>query len=148
MMEYPVLLVVHLMCATLFIGIVFFEVIILEGIRKNLPENVMAAVEQNLIARARKVMPYVVALLFLTGITMVATAHWDAVSDPLASSFGTLLAIKITLAFSVLVHFINAQLKVEDGCMSSRRFELTHLSVAVHMVFIIILAKGMYYITW
>ncbi|MEN8722218.1 MAG: hypothetical protein ABF335_04945 [Alphaproteobacteria bacterium] len=146
--EYPALLIVHLMCATLFIGIVFFEVVILEGIRKNLPEAVMAQVEKNLIMRARKVMPYVVALLFLTGISMVVTAHWEAITDPLATSFGTLLAIKITLAVSVLVHFINAQLKVEDGCMSSRRFELTHLSVAIHMVFIVILAKGMYYFTW
>lgn len=146
-MEYPILLVLHLLCASIFIGIVFFEVIILEGIRKNLPEPVMEKVEQNLIARARKVMPFVVGLLFLTGIGM-ARNYIDVLMDPFSSSFGTLLGLKILLAISVLVHFINAQMSAVDGCMSSKRFELTHLSVAVHMVFIVILAKGMYYISW
>ncbi len=143
-MEYPLLVIVHILCASIFIGIVFFEVIILEGIRKNLPEAVMVQVEQNLIKRARKVMPFVVGLLFLSGIGM-ARNYFDVLMDPFGSTFATLLALKILLAVSVLIHFINAQMSAVDGCMSSKRFEITHLSVSVHMVFIVILAKGMFY---
>lgn len=146
-MSYPLLVILHLLCATLFIGIVFFEVVILEGIRKKLGDELMVQVEAGLVGRARRVMPWVVATLFITGITM-ASFHWDSLSRPLDSSFGTLLALKILLAFSVLAHFVNAMLAVKDGCMNSRRFELTHLSVAIHMVLIIILAKAMFYWHW
>lgn len=147
MMSYPFLVTIHLLCATLFIGVVFFEVLILEGIRKQIGDQLMPQVETGLIARARKIMPWVVATLFITGLSM-ASFHWGALRQPLTSSFGTLLAIKIVLAFSVLGHFITAMLKAKDGCMSSRRFELTHLSVAIHMLFIVILAKAMFYWQW
>lgn len=146
-MPYPYLIVIHLLCATLFIGVVFFEVVILEGIRKHIGDALMPKVEEGLIRRARKVMPWVVATLFISGITM-ASFHWDSLKQPQNSSFGTLLAIKILLAISVLGHFITAMLKAKDGCMTSRRFELTHLSVAIHMFFIIILAKAMFYWQW
>jgi hypothetical protein len=34
------------------------------------------------------------------------------------------------------------------GNMTSKRFKYTHLSVFIHMLAIIFLAKGMYYIHW
>ncbi len=96
---------------------------------------------------ARKIMPWVVGTLFVSGGLMAVT-HWPSLREPLASSFGTLLTVKIALAVSVLAHFINAMLAATDGCMSSKRFEWTHLSVAVHMLFIVILAKSMFFWTW
>lgn len=146
-MSYPVLVTLHLFCAILFIGVVFFEVVLLEGIRRQVGDTLMVQVEQGLIGRARRVMPWVVATLFATGIAMAST-HWSALRAAGSSSFGTLLALKILLAVSVLGHFINAMWAAKDGCMNSRRFELTHLSVAIHMVLIVILAKAMFYWKW
>jgi uncharacterized protein len=65
-----------------------------------------------------------------------------------SSSFGTLLTVKIVLALSVLVHFVSAIRSANQGCMSAKRFEFTHLSVAVHMLLIVILAKAMFYVSW
>lgn len=135
------------MCAILFIGVVFFEVVILEGIRKGLGEDTMAGVETALIGRAKYVMPWVVGLLFLTG-TVMGFHHYRSVDSPFASSFHILLTLKIVLAISVLVHFVTAMRAGVTGCMESGRFKFTHLSVAIHMVFIVLLAKLMFVVHW
>lgn len=147
-MEHYVLIALHLMCATIFIGIVAFEVLILEGIRAYLPAQYMQRVELGIHTRAKKVMPWVVALLYITGFTM-ATHHFKQLNwAPFESSFGTILSIKIFFVLSVLTHFILAMKHSICGTMSSDRFRYTHLSVFIHMIIIVLLAKGMYYISW
>jgi hypothetical protein len=66
-MLYPYAVIVHLLCATGFIGVVFFEVFILEGMRPHLGAETMERVEAGLVKRARQIMPFVVGLLFLSG---------------------------------------------------------------------------------
>ena len=146
-MEYTLVQIVHLLCATLFIGVVFFELVILEGIRKRLPEETMTAVETGLIGRVKYIMPWVVGTLFLSGIVL-AFHHFKGVDTPFASSFHILLTIKIVLALSVLVHFVTALRSGVNGCMESTRFKYTHLSVAMHMFFIVVLAKLMFVVHW
>lgn len=146
-MLYPVAVTVHLLCATLFIGVVFFEVVLMEGIRKRMGEAVMVAVEASLIARARKIMPFVVATLFASGIYL-GYVNFSASGLSWSNPFSVLLAAKVVLALSVLAHFVTAIRASLTGCMSSRRFQITHLSVAVHMVLIVILAKAMFYVSW
>ena len=75
------------------------------------------------------------------GISYLNSMSWQ----PFDSSFGTLLIIKIILALSVLVHFITAITHSICDNMISRRFKYTHLSVFIHMLLIIVLAKGMFY---
>lgn len=146
-MQYTLVQIVHLLCACMFIGVVFFELFILEGIRKRLPEATMTAVETSLIGRAKFIMPWVVGTLFLTGIAL-AVQQFRGVSTPFASSFHILLMIKIALALSVLVHFVTAIRSGMNGCMESARFKYTHISVAIHMLFIVILAKLMFVVHW
>ncbi|WP_421705125.1 CopD family copper resistance protein [Alloalcanivorax xenomutans] len=146
-MEYGVLITLHLFCAILFIGIVAFEVIFLENIRRYLPTGMMALVEEGIHRRARKIMPYVVGLLFLTGIGLLVRVYWSGWYPPFSSLFSTLLSVKIVLALSVLVHFITAIRASVCGSMNSRRFKITHYSVFVHMVLIVVLAKAMFYLT-
>lgn len=144
-MNSTIILILHLLCATIFIGIVAFEVLILEGIRPHLPAKYMALVEEGIHTRGRKVMPWVVVTLFVTGIHMGVNYMRAMDWQPFNSSFGILLSIKILLAFSVLVHFILAMKHSICGNMTSKRFKYTHLSVFVHMIFIVILAKGMFH---
>ncbi|MCP5367529.1 MAG: hypothetical protein H6907_00825 [Hyphomicrobiales bacterium] len=142
------LLIVHLLCATLFFGIVAFEVLILEGIRPFLPAATMTLVEQGIHTRGRKVMPWVVGLLFASGIAM-AVLHFDAMDWKVwHTSFGVLLTVKIALALSVLVHFLLALKHSICGSMTSKRFKYTHLSVFAHMVAILVLAKSLYGVGW
>lgn len=151
-MFYSTLLTVHLFCAIVFIGIVFFEVLILEGIRQHLPANTMSLVEEGIHLRGRKIMPWFVATLFASGISMAISAHSAAIlstlKTPFAEAFGTLLCIKILLATSVLAHFLWAMKHSVCGNMTSRRFKYTHFSVFFHMILIVLLAKSMFFVQW
>ncbi|SDI73677.1 hypothetical protein [Billgrantia gudaonensis] len=145
-MEYPVLLVLHLGCAILFIGVVAFEVLFLEPIRNHLPDGMMERVEAGIHTRARRFMPWVVGLLFVSGAALVGRVYWDAWYPAFSSPFSTLLSLKILLALSVLVHFVTAIRASLCSTMTSRRFKLTHYSVFAHMVLIVILAKFMFHV--
>ncbi|HVV95913.1 MAG TPA: hypothetical protein VHC92_02100 [Rhodanobacteraceae bacterium] len=147
-MLHGVLVTIHLFCAAVFIGVVAFEVLVLEGIRDHLPEKCVALVEEHVHRRGRRIMPWFVGLLFASGIAMAAGTYGAALAHPLASSFGTLLSLKILLAASVLVHFVLAIRHSICGTMSSARFKYTHLSVFIHMILIVILAKAMFFVHW
>lgn len=143
-MTYGVLLILHLFAAIMFVGTVFFEVLILEGIRKPLGREAMRAVELNIARRARRLMPFVMLVLFGAGISM-AWHYRDALADPFGSRFALLLWIKIALAVSVLVHFITAMSLSGTGKLKSRHFQIIHVSVFAHVVLIVFLAKAMFY---
>jgi hypothetical protein len=69
-MSHFVLVTLHLFAAIMFVGTVFFEIIILEGIRKPVGREAMRTVETAIDRRARRVMPFVVAALYGGGIAM------------------------------------------------------------------------------
>ena len=146
-MPYSVLITLHLFMAVTFIGVVFFEVLFLESLRKKLPENQMQQIQVGITTRARKIMPWVIALLFLSGIGMFHT-HITNFSQLTSSSFGILLSVKVILATSVLCHFLTAMYLSKSEKMTCSRFKFIHLSVFCHQVAIILLAKTMFYIQW
>lgn len=146
-MSYGLLLVLHLFAAIAFAGTVFFEVVMLEGIRKHLPVATMRSVEQAMGNRATAVMPWVLLMLYAAGIGL-AWQHRAALAQPLASSFGLLLALKIALALSVLGHFACAMMWRRRGTLNGRRSRRLHLSVFCHVLAIVLLAKGMFYLSW
>jgi hypothetical protein len=93
-------------------------------------------------------MPWVLLVLFGAGLGMVWLRYLPVLASPLASSFGTLLALKIALAVSVLLHFLVAMFLFKSGRMSPRYLQFIHGSLFCHMVVIVLLAKGMFYLTW
>lgn len=144
---YPYLLVLHLFGAIAFAGTVFFEVVILEGVRRHVPERVMVLVEGGIGLRARQVIPWVLLVLYGSGLTMAW--HYRAVlADPFASSFGLMLAIKIALALSVFGHFLLAMALRRRGRLVANAFRRIHLSVFCHVVAIVLLAKAMFHLQW
>lgn len=146
-MTYPILLVLHLLAALVFIGTVFFEVLILENVRKHVPHDAMRAVERAIGERARALIPWVLLVLYSAGIGM-AWQHRTALAQPLTSSFGLLLWLKILLAISVFVHFAIAMAWRRRGLLRGQRSRRLHLSVFIHLVAIVLLAKGMFYLHW
>lgn len=146
-MGHFALVTLHLFAAIMFVGTVFFEVLILEGIRKPVGRDVMRSVETAIGRRARRLMPFVIAVLYIAGISM-AWQYRDILAHPFSSSFATLLWIKILLAASVLAHFITAVTLGARAKLKSRHFKLIHISVFCHVVLIVFLAKAMFYITW
>ena len=146
-MSYSVLLTIHLFAAIMFVGTVFFEVLILENIRKHVPRETMRTLEIAIGTRARALMPWVLLVLYSAGIGM-AWHHRAALAHPLDSSFGLLLTVKIALTLSVFGHFITAMTLRRKGKLRTIHFQRIHLSVFCHMVGIVLLAKAMFYLHW
>lgn len=144
-MNYAVLITLHLFAAFIFVGTVFFEVLMLEGIRKQVPRDAMRSVEQAIGNRARRFMPWVIIVLYGAGIGM-AWHYRVVLAHPLDTPFATLLSLKILLALSVLAHFITAMVLSTRGKMKTRHFQAIHVSVFLHMLAIILLAKAMLYV--
>lgn len=144
-MDYFTLLVLHLFAAILFVGTVFFEVLMLEGIRRHVPREAMRAVESAIGRRARRLMPFAIIILYGAGVGMAWRYH-TVLAQPFESTLGTLLSLKILLALSVLGHFIYAVRLGAQGRLKSRQSRLIHLSVFAHVVAIVFLAKAMFYL--
>lgn len=146
-MSYPILLTLHLFGALIFIGVVFFEVLFLNRIRAHVRPEVMRELDVAIGQRARALMPWVLLVLYSAGLAM-AWRYRTVLVDPLSSSFGTLLAIKVLLALSVFGHFVRAMTWRRAGQLTARRTRIIHLSLFTHMVGIVLLAKGMFFLTW
>ena len=145
MNHYPLLLLAHLFAAFIFVGTVFFEVLILESVRKHVPRNAMHLVETGIGRRARQLMPWILLVLYTSGIGM-AWHYRVALAQPFASVFGLLLAIKITLALSVFGHFVTAMWLRSRGRLLASVARRLHLSLFFHMAGIVVLAKLMFYL--
>ncbi|ETK17667.1 integral membrane protein [Pseudomonas sp. FH1] len=71
-MLYLLFLLAHLFAALIFIGTVFFEVLILARLHHQLPARVMVRVEQGVGQRAKVLMPWVLLVLFGAGLAIIA----------------------------------------------------------------------------
>ncbi|MEZ0218287.1 MAG: CopD family copper resistance protein [Rariglobus sp.] len=142
---YGLFVTIHLLCAITFIGAVFFEVLVIEPIEKRLPLGVGEQIAEAIPRRVRTFMPVVVALLYLTGGAMF-WVHFSSRPDFFQSRFGLLLALKMSLTFAVLGVFVISMRAAIKGTMDVCRFRHTHRIVAVLMLGIVLLAKGMFYL--
>lgn len=146
-MVYLLLKFAHLAAAAFFVGGVFFEVMILSRAARSLEPGPREQLSRALGQRARRVMHWVVLLLFGAGLGL-AWHYRGALADPFASSFGTLLTLKICVALSILGHFVGVVFLMRTGRMTPTRSRLIHMSVLVQMVVILFLAKAMFLLSW
>ncbi|MFJ3374066.1 hypothetical protein ACIPLA_03980 [Pseudomonas sp. NPDC086112] len=141
---YPFLLVTHLLAAIAFIGTLFFEVVIWHRARQQLADTTQSTADQAIAVRSRKVLHGVVLLLYGAGIGL-AWQYRGALSQPLASSFGLLLSLKILLALSIIGHYLLLAYWLTHARLTTTRASWIRRSILGHMVLIVILAKAMFY---
>lgn len=67
-MRYPGLVTLHLFAALVFVGAVFFEVLILHGARKHAHASALREVERAIGLRARCLMPWILLVLYGAGL--------------------------------------------------------------------------------
>jgi len=146
-MSYSLLHVVHLLAAIAFIGTLFFEVIILAQVKPQLGSAAVVELEQTLGRRTRTVLHWVVLLVYGAGIGL-AWQHRQALADPFASSFATLLSLKIVLAVGVFLSFGLVAMLLRSGRMTPGLYRKLHWAVLAQMLGIVLLAKGMFYLHW
>ena len=144
---YGLILMVHVLAASVFIGTVFFEVLIMGWVAKSLPHQVLKPVEQVLNRRLFAVMPWVLLLLLLSGLGLLHT-HYSVLLVWPYSSFALLLMCKLILVVSVFGHFGLVWHWRKQHRLTQRRSQYLHYSVLMHGMCIAILAKAMFYWTW
>ncbi|MDQ6648065.1 MAG: hypothetical protein M3Y93_12700, partial [Pseudomonadota bacterium] len=103
---YPWIVLLHLVCAIVFVGAVAFEVIVLESLHKQFDITTVQRIEKAVMARVRTFMPVVIILLFVSG-GLLFDIRCDGFSC-VGSRFGDWLLLKVLLAFGVLGVFVNA----------------------------------------
>ena|SRR5690606_14982246 len=142
---YPLILLLHLCCAIVFVGAVCFEVLVLESFHRHFDAATMERIEQAVMARVRRFMPVVVALLFLSGFALfdIRCNGFSCIGPTFG--WGWLLLLKATLAFAVLGVFVGAIRAGLRGTMDPCRFRHTHRIVLALMAGIVVLAKLMFY---
>ncbi len=142
---YGIFVTLHLLCALVFVGAVFFEVLVIEPLEKTLPPDTGARIAEAIPRRVRGFMPVVVALLYLSGAAMF-WVQFSARPDFFGTRFGWLLTTKVALTFAVLGVFVVSMRAARRGTMDLCRFRYTHRIVGGLMLAIVLLAKGMFYL--
>lgn len=84
-MNRGILITLHLLAAIVFAGTVFFEVVMLDAVRKHLPRELVREVERAIGRRAVAIMPWVLLVLFTAGIGL-AWGYRAALARPFDSS--------------------------------------------------------------
>ena len=166
-MEYHHVVLVHVICAILFLGAIATEVLALGPLRSQLSAEEFRKIEFLLFRRIRRVYPPAVIALFATGFWMYAEylSEYDSVSAFMATSFGFWLTLKMTLAlvmagvflFSPFLfmpgnpgvggrvrHFLMVTRPVET--FRADRFDLIHYFVFALGFSVVVIAKLMFYI--
>lgn len=146
-MSYAILLILHLAAAVAFIGTLFYQVVIWRAASSDLPEASLQQINTRLSAVTRKVLHWVVLVLYGAGIGL-AWNYRGLLANPFGSPFATLLTLKILLALSIVGHYIAIALLLRRGRLTPRRNRLLHLAVLLQMLLIIVLAKGMFHFSW
>ncbi|WP_120996111.1 CopD family copper resistance protein [Stutzerimonas urumqiensis] len=146
-MTYSLLHLLHLLGAIAFIGTMFFQVVIFGKVKQQLGEQAVEPVEKAIGARSRKVLHWVVLLVYGAGLGL-AWRHRHLLANPLASAFGTLLTLKIVLAVAVFVSFGLVAMLLRRGRMTPARYRRLQWAVLAQMLGIVVLAKAMFYLSW
>lgn len=142
-MTYTIVLILHLFCATIFLGFVFVDVIVLPAIKKVLDEDTHKKVMESISKRARKIYPISVLILFLTGGFMLSK-YINSSAGVFNTPLQILLMIKVFLAFLIIagiVYSLISKLLKKQPYPIMKHF---HKFVLVTGIFIIILAKLMF----
>ncbi|BCX80081.1 copper resistance protein CopD [Campylobacter sp. 19-13652] len=142
---YPYAQIIHLFCAIIFLGFVFFDVVIFARAKGDLGER-FEAVKQAIVKRAIKIMPVCLLLLLLSGGIMMSTwvnrniGYFDT---PLQKIFMIKVALALIIFAGVALSLSCRALKKPSPKFMQLHF---HKFVLVLGFFIVLFAKLMFLI--
>lgn len=142
-MSYTLVLIIHLLCAIIFIGFVFADVIVLPAMKKVLNEKEHQNVVNAISGRARKIFPLAVLTLILTGGFMFSK-YINSDAGMFNSSLQILLLIKFVLAMIIacgIIYSLSCKFLKKAPNPIMKHF---HKFVLVVGVCIVVLAKLMF----
>jgi len=142
-MSYTLALVIHLLCAIIFIGFVFADVVVLPAMKKVLNDQEHQNVMNTISNRARKIFPISVLILILSGGFMFSK-YINSDAGMFNSPLQILLLIKFILAMIIasgIVYSLSRKLVKKPPHPIMKHF---HKFVLVTGICIVILAKLMF----
>ncbi len=165
-MEHQIVVLIHLICAVLFVGAVAMEVLIFEPVRKIMGDEIFQKVEFYLFRQIRRTYPLAIIPLYVTGFYMYFghVENLGGFDAFIATTFGQLLTLKMAFALGLLTIFAGSPfffmhhrqttlggrvrhfLIVTGGPEDFRigRFELIHYMALGFGLCIVIIAKLMF----
>lgn len=141
---YPVFLIIHLFCAIIFVGYLFFDCVIYPNIKK-LGENIDSKVASAISKRAGKIMPICVLLLFITGGAMLSR-YVGLESGFFTSNLQKILMLKVLLASIIFIAIIISLSCFYIFKCKNPLGKIIHPLALFLAFFIIIFAKIMFYV--
>lgn len=140
---YPLFLTIHLICAIIFVGFLFCDIVLLSPVRKVLGDEFADKMWRVILGRGEKIMPICVLMLVLTGGAMMT--RWIS---PNLGFFGTnlqtLLSIKILLAL-VIVAMVVISITLHKLGRKNPLANVIHPIALILGFFIVIFAKLAFY---
>ena len=104
---YPYAQIIHLFCAIIFVGYLFFDVIILGAASKNMSPELAQKAKQAIGSVAVKIMPICVLLLVLTGGMMMSSlSNWIIVNKAFVIKFCLAMVIVAVVIVNLSYKFI------------------------------------------
>ena len=144
-MLYPYFLTIHLICAIIFLGFIFVDVVLLTPIRKILGDEFANQMWSVISKRGGKIMPFCLLVLVLSGGAMISRyigseiGYWN-------TTLQHLLVLKAFLAllifFAVLVSLTFHYLLKKSNPLA----KIIHPLALILGLFIVILAKFAFYL--
>lgn len=141
--SYTIVLIIHLLCAIIFIGYVFADVIILPAMNKVIDSQNAKKAKDALNQRARKIFPLSVLILVSTGGYMFSK-HINSQLGVFNSSLQLLLILKVLIALVIvagIVYSLSCKVLKKQPHSIMQNF---HKYVLVLGIIIVILAKLMF----
>ena len=103
---YPYAQIVHLFCAIIFVGYLFFDVIIFKAACKKMPPELAQKAKQSIGSVAIKIMPLCILLLVLTGGMMMSNWVGSKAGGYFETNLQIIFMIKFFLAMLIVAAVI------------------------------------------
>ena len=103
---YPYAQLIHLICAIIFVGFLFFDVIIFSRAKKKLPAEIAQKAQQAISSVAIKIMPLCVLILILTGGMMMSSWVGSKAGGYFETNLQSAFMIKFFLAMVIVAAVI------------------------------------------
>ena len=141
---YPFAHIVHLVLAIIFLGYVFFDVIIFPVVKKRIGEEKAKEVKQAISSRTIHIMPYAVIALILTGgmmMTHFVSSKLGWFNTPMQQLFMLKVLFATIIALGIAFSISYRKITGKPNALTAKYL---HPLALVLGFFIIVLAKAMF----
>lgn len=141
---YTIVLIVHLLAAIIFLGFVFADVMVLGVLKNDFGKEHFQEIKQSISTRARKIFPFTVLTLVLSGGFMMSR-YINSELGAFNTSLQFLLLIKIFIALLIASGIVYSLVARVLGKQPNQHFSKHfHKYVLVLGLCIVVLAKVMF----